>query len=145
MVGLVNVQHIDLVVPTPRVEHSRLGIFIHKARAVFHEQTEHGRGPGPSIEPDGEGSSFRVLAGLKEPKEAEDEVSNGLILDFLVSLHLRVDGIVLRLAVCIFKEPRRKMDVAGIRLDAWSGLANARLIYSLQSVTRQAASEAGEQ
>lgn len=129
MVGLVNVQHIDLVVPTPRVEHSRLGIFIHKAGTVFHEQTEHGRGPGPSIEPDGQGGSFRVLAGLKEPKEAEDGMRNGPTLDSLVSLHLRVDGIVLRLAVCIFKEPRRKMDMAGIRLDSWSCLANARLIH----------------
>ena len=42
-------------------------------------------------------------------------------------MHLRVDGIVLGLAVRIFKQPRRKMDVASIRLDAWGCLANARL------------------
>lgn len=50
-------------------------------------------------------------------------------------MHLRVDGIVLGLAVRIFKQPRRKMDVAGIRLDAQGGLANARLVHPIRSAT----------
>lgn len=71
LVGLVNVQHIDLIVPAPRIQHRRLGIFIHEARAVFHQQAQHGRGPWPSIEPNGKWSGGRVLAGFKEPKEPE--------------------------------------------------------------------------
>lgn len=50
--GLVDVQHVDLIVPTPGIKHGRLGIIIHKTRAIFHEEAVHGGRAGPSIEPD---------------------------------------------------------------------------------------------
>lgn len=40
--GLVNVQHVDLIVPAPGIEHGRFGVVIHKARPVFHEDAVHG-------------------------------------------------------------------------------------------------------
>lgn len=69
--GLVDVQHVDLIIPAPGIEHSRLGIVIYKAGAIFHEEAVHGRGAGSSIEPNGQRSRRRVLASFKEPEESK--------------------------------------------------------------------------
>lgn len=71
MVGLVDVEDVDKVVPGPGVHVRRLGVFIHHARAVLAKETEQGGAAGTAVEPDGERGRFGTHTGLEEPKEAE--------------------------------------------------------------------------
>lgn len=73
LVRLVNVEHVDLIVPAPGVQHSGLGVRGDEAGAVFLQQTHHGGGPRAAVEPDGQGSVGRVLASLEEPEESEQK------------------------------------------------------------------------
>lgn len=69
LVGLVNVEHVDVVVPAPWVVDSRLGVFSDEARAVLLEQSKERGATRATVQPDGQGSIVRVMTSLKEPEE----------------------------------------------------------------------------
>lgn len=68
--GLVDVKHVDLVVPAPGVEEGGLGVLGDHTGAVLVEEAHQGGAAGAAVEPDGEGGIGRVFAGLEEPEEA---------------------------------------------------------------------------
>ena len=70
LVWLVNVEHVDLIVPGPRIEDGRAGIFGNEAGAVLLEETHEGGCTGSTIEPDGKRSTLGVLPGLEEPEKS---------------------------------------------------------------------------
>ena len=70
LVWLVNVEHVDLVVPAPGIEGCGGGVWVDEAGSVFLEEAHHGGGAGAAVEPDGKGSILGVFPCFKEPEEA---------------------------------------------------------------------------
>src|SRR2546423_3533338 len=94
LIWLVNVEHIDLVVPGPRIKGGRIGVkidiawacsawsvrLVHfpkkmdKSHTVFREQSYHRRSAWSAIHPYRQRSICRIFTRLKEPKERIDVV-----------------------------------------------------------------------
>ena len=141
--GLVDIQHVDVVVPAPGVEARGRGVGIDEAGAVLLEHSHQGRATRPTIQPDGQGGVLGVITGFDEPEEAvigqRDHESrfgssmfggSGQDLPPLPvsNKDLRVDGIVLRLAVGILEKLWRQVDMASIGPDTRCRLADSRLL-----------------
>jgi len=71
LVGLVDVEHVDLVVPAPRVQRRGFRVGRDEARSVFFEQAHDRGAAGAAVQPDGEGGGRGVLARFEEPEESE--------------------------------------------------------------------------
>lgn len=67
--GLVNVEHVDAVVPRVRVQHRRVPVRLHPARPVLVERLVDGRRARPALQPDAQRSAVGVLTRLEEPEE----------------------------------------------------------------------------
>lgn len=100
---LVDVDHIDLVVPRPWAEFGRLGIFEHNTWTIFTERCGRRWNTWASLEPYRQRSVVGILAGLKEPEK-----------------HMC-------LIVAVLGRVRRQVDVAAVTLDTFGGLADACL------------------
>jgi hypothetical protein len=120
-----NVEHVDFLIPRPRVWSRGIGVVIDAAWSIFLKKAYHGRASRATIHPYAANVSLkmaqprgqltnsrqwsigRVFPALEEPKE-------GVYLIGLVDLD-------------IHQCPRRKLDIARYRFDSSCGLAQAIL------------------
>lgn len=90
--------------------------------------------PGPPFSQMASGALAGSLRDSKNQKKLRLDVNDGYrqsIFD-----RLRVDRVVLWLAIDVIKETRRQPDVARVRLDTWSRFADSRLAFD-QPRTRE--------
>ena len=67
--GLVNVEHVGEIIKTVRVQHgSRSGDVVEGTWTILLEEADHATTTRTPIEPEGEGSGRRAVAGFEEPK-----------------------------------------------------------------------------
>ena len=104
---LIDVEHVDFVVPRPRIQVGRVGIFVHEAGPILGQCTVERRSTRTPVKPDGQGSIFGVLASFEEPKEG-------------------VDGIRL-VFVWLVQGVWGKVYISCVRFYAWCGLTDVRL------------------
>lgn len=104
LVGFVNVEHVDLVVPAPRVNFSSK-ILVQDAWAVLLEDSHHGRATRATIQPYSQRRILSADARFEEPEEATStSVSSFAKSNCSKLVNLRVDVVVLLLALLIIEE-----------------------------------------
>ena len=104
LVGFVNVEHVDLVVPAPGVNFSSK-ILVQDAWAVLLEDSHHGRATRATIQPYSQRRILSADARFEEPEEATStSVSSFTKPNCSKLVNLRVDVVVLLLALLIIEE-----------------------------------------
>ena len=103
LVRLVNVKHIDFVIPRPRIQSRWIGVNVHIARTIFLKQTYQGWGSRTPVHPYWQRGILGVFSWFKKPEK-------------------RVDRIILVL-IHVGESSRRQMHITGIWFDPRGGLA----------------------
>lgn len=113
--GLVNVKHVDIVVPAVLVQR-RGGLSVDEvARPVLLEQSDHRRAAGAAVEPGGHRSGLAAVSGFEEPAFIRCNRDASLLSD-IPKPHVHVFS---------------NRQVSGVLVHPGRGLANARVLDKL--------------